>query len=159
MQTPEIPAFLSEKELERQSWKSRLCSALAQDENFLFCENAFFCPKMYYLCRRIPTTSPPLSETEGVRIDSGVEEGEWEGCHLPSCVLAGRASHAETAAVWDRSSGRMGSVGGEAAGCQGEALERPAEGSCGGSSMEWSLPSRGVGSDCGEQGTEKLAVA
>lgn len=51
----------------------------------------------------------------------------------------------ERAAVRDRSPGRMGSVGGEAAGCQGEALARPAARSCGRSNMERSLPSRGSG--------------
>lgn len=62
----------------------------------------------------------------------------------PSCErVGGGGFHAETAAVQDCSPGRMGSVGGEQAGCQGQALERPAERSCGRSNTEWSLPSWG----------------
>lgn len=66
-------------------------------------------------------------------------------CCLPSCEQASREAPTWRAAGRDRSPGRTGSVGGEAAGCQGEALARPAARSCGRSNMERSLPSRGSG--------------
>lgn len=73
----------------------------------------------------------------------------------PSCEQPSGGFHAETAAVRDCSPSRMGSVGGETAGCQGQALEIPAEEAVEGAIRSDACQAREAGSSLREQGTER----